>query len=416
MTFESVDSAVSWSEREQARLRMLRLRALERNQFDAVIERALSICASTLRVSRVGLWSFQERQTRLVLTHVVDHECPAEQASVALSVAELASYVELLQLRRCIAVADVRKGSLLSPVFQEYYAPRNVTATLDAPIFRDGQVTGVVCAEQRGEGREWTHQEADFVMSVADILSQLLLSAEVGSLTERLRQLETNLQEARFSETLVRVARGISHDINGLLAVILANVSLLERDWADAQVRERCLREIREVGRGGSRLATTLITYGTPNQGTLRRLAIDEALSASLGVWASVGRARQLRFLPGASGARVFIDPGFLEQIMLNLVTNAVEATGERGLIEVRTSKDEHGRQVLIEVIDDGHGMDEVVKATCFDPFVSTRGEPQRGLGLSTVSGLVRSAGGTVEVASSPNQGTKFSIRLPLAD
>lgn len=413
------EAAVSWNARELARVKMLRLRAQAEEHFDVVLECALGICSTTLDVSRVGLWFFEEGSSRIVLRSIVDRDDCAARGGAAITVREIASYERELQAHRYVAVADVRRDPLLSDVYSSYYAPLGVASTLDAPIYRDGAIVGVVCVENRNTVREWKRDEAEFVMAVADILSQLLLASSLREAEEELRDLESKLTEARFAESLVRVARGISHDINGLLTVILTNVTLLERSGDDASVRARCASEIREVARGGSRLAKTLMTYGTPNQGTLRKLGIDDALAASKGVWASVARARRLEFIPAATDARAFVDPAFLDQILLNLVTNAVEATSDGGKITVRTQRVEPRRfdargEILIEVSDDGKGMDEMTRVRCLEPFYSTKGEPQRGLGLSTVSGLVRSAGGKLEVESKLGEGTTFRVRLPL--
>ncbi|HTM52163.1 MAG TPA: ATP-binding protein, partial [Bryobacteraceae bacterium] len=105
-------------------------------------------------------------------------------------------------------------------------------------------------------------------------------------------------------------------------------------------------------------------------------------------------------------------DPNQIQQLMINLVTNAGEAV-EPGSGEVRVSVMPKGRYVCIEVLDNGHGMDAETQARIFEPFYSTR-FIGRGMGLSAVAGIVRSYYGSVHVESAPGMGTLVRVLLPV--
>jgi signal transduction histidine kinase len=113
--------------------------------------------------------------------------------------------------------------------------------------------------------------------------------------------------------------------------------------------------------------------------------------------------------LPG-----VTCSPGKINQVVLNLVTNAVHASPENGRVTVSTRRVDHG--VSIRVADDGHGIDPVIRGRIFDPFFTTK--PQgvgTGLGLSISHGIVADHGGHIDVESEPGRGTTFTVTLPLS-
>jgi signal transduction histidine kinase len=119
----------------------------------------------------------------------------------------------------------------------------------------------------------------------------------------------------------------------------------------------------------------------------------------------------------------IYADPDQLQQVIVNLVTNAQQAIGERiGKITISLSQttsptDQNARLVRLAVADDGCGMEEVLTQRIFEPFFTTR-ESDRGsgLGLSVVHGIVTSHGGRIELRTTPGQGSEFAIVLPAAD
>ena len=111
---------------------------------------------------------------------------------------------------------------------------------------------------------------------------------------------------------------------------------------------------------------------------------------------------------------QVLIDPGHLQQVMVNIALNAVDAMEENGTLTVETEEDKEAGDVLIRISDTGKGIPEDILPLIFEPFFTTKKVGQgTGLGLSIVHGIVTRAGGKIEVSSSP-QGTTFTIRMPI--
>jgi CheY-like chemotaxis protein len=143
-----------------------------------------------------------------------------------------------------------------------------------------------------------------------------------------------------------------------------------------------------------------------------------------------IGEDVMLTTICSPSLGKVLVDPGQIEQVIMNLVVNARDAMPSGGTLTIETSEvelddkyaSEHvgakvGRHVLLSVNDTGTGMDHETKARLFEPFFTTK-EPGKGtgLGLSTVFGIVRQSGGTIQVISEPQKGASFKVYLPITD
>lgn len=117
-----------------------------------------------------------------------------------------------------------------------------------------------------------------------------------------------------------------------------------------------------------------------------------------------------------SSGRRVVTDPGQVVQVVMNLALNARDAMPSGGTLEIDTRVEPGSGDVLLRVADTGTGMPADVVARIFDPFFTTKGVGHgTGMGLAVVDGIVRRAGGSIEVASTPGEGTAFTVRLPSA-
>jgi PAS domain S-box-containing protein len=244
--------------------------------------------------------------------------------------------------------------------------------------------------------------------------------------TDRRRE-EASLREAQKLESLGVLTGGIAHDFNNLLTPILANVSLA-RETLDAQHPAReMIDDVEESARRAAGLVGQMLTYA--GKGRLRVEPHElgqlvRELTPLLAV-ATTKKAR-LAIEPERGLPNVDLDAAQVRQMVLNLVTNASEAIGDRvGTICVRVRRvrlDEEdlrrlraghelspGNHVVLEVIDDGVGMSRETLERVFDPFYSTKG-PGRGLGLSVLLGIARSHRAAVEVESSEQGGTAFRV------
>lgn len=242
--------------------------------------------------------------------------------------------------------------------------------------------------------------------------------------------LEQRMVDAQRAESLGVLAGGLAHDFNNLLAAILGNVAVGLRETEAGAPAHAVLENIRAAALDATSLTTQLLAYAGRGEISTSDLSLAPILDELLRL-AAPQIPEQVRVtvavpaeLPPIRG-----DAGQLRQVVMNLLTNARDALGERGgtialsaqVLEHDGAVTEHdvlappsaGRFVVLEVADDGPGIDGETLRRIFDPFFSTK-PSGHGLGLASVMGIVRSHGGGISVRSRVGQGTRFSILWPM--
>lgn len=247
---------------------------------------------------------------------------------------------------------------------------------------------------------------------------------------EERKRMEARIQHAQKLESLGLLAGGIAHDFNNILTGILGHASLALRDLpADSRARER-VAAIDLAAKRAADLCQQMLAYSgrgkfvvQPMDLTLIVSEVLEMLSPSMLKKAAI-QADLVHGLPA-----IEVDPTQVRQIIINLLTNALDALGEhRGKIEIRTGHrfcsrsfflepylDQQlndGDYVFLEVVDSGCGMDEVTKARIFDPFFTTK-FTGRGLGLAAVLGIVRGHRGAIKIETTLGAGSRFTVYFP---
>jgi PAS domain S-box-containing protein len=243
------------------------------------------------------------------------------------------------------------------------------------------------------------------------------------------RRLEQHVFEAQRLESLAVLTGGVAHDFNNLLAVILGNSRMALADAAPESPLYTRLARIRAAADHGARLTAQMLAYSGRSSFERKPLDLSRLLEEMADLLrASLSERCQL-VLELSSRAPVEGDATQLQQVVLNLATNASEALGEReGCVWVRagttvqdaaslagavgTENPVPGAYTFLEVADDGPGMDAATQARVFEPFFTTKFSG-RGLGLAAVLGIVRAHGGVVLVRSEPGRGTSIRVLLP---
>ena len=254
----------------------------------------------------------------------------------------------------------------------------------------------------------------------------------VAQRTGELEAAHLQLLHAQKLESLGVLAGGIAHDFNNLLAVVLARSELCLQQLGPGNTHAEHLAIIRDTALEARMLTRQLLSYAGKGQFLLATLDLNEIVgSISQLLRASTSKGIRLLLELWSEVIPVRGDRTQIRQIVLNLVTNAAEAIGERtGTIHVRTGLAEvdevalreaclasnlrSGRYAFLEVEDDGCGISEELRSRLFDPFFTTKFSG-RGLGLAAVLGIVKSHAGTILLHSCPGRGSSFRVLLPLA-
>lgn len=243
------------------------------------------------------------------------------------------------------------------------------------------------------------------------------------------RVLEEQFHQAQKMEAVGRLAGGVAHDFNNMLTVINGYCEiLLEEPPSDLQ-QQAAISAILDAGRRASALTSQLLAFSRkaiiePQVVDLNELLIRlERLLKRL-----IGEDILLKVELAPALGRIKADPHQLDQVIMNLAVNSRDAMPTGGSLIIQTKETQieiptstrtgdmpPGRYVALTVGDSGRGMSSAVLESIFEPFFTTKG-PGRGtgLGLAVVHGVVKQAGGYIEVASSPNSGTTFELYFPL--
>jgi len=226
--------------------------------------------------------------------------------------------------------------------------------------------------------------------------------------------LKRELFHAQRMEGLGRLAGGIAHDINNTLVPVIGLTEAVLKGLAPDSPNAEPLSIVRDAGLRAKSLVQQILTFSRREAPNREPVDLKHFLCATIRfiratVPTTIAIEQQLEPVP-----TILADTAQLHQVMINLITNAVDAIGgDKGNINVLLSAD--GSRVRVSVIDNGCGMDSVMLERIFEPFFTTKGvDKGTGLGLSVVYGIVRAHDGQIKVASDVGKGTRFDILLPI--
>jgi len=241
------------------------------------------------------------------------------------------------------------------------------------------------------------------------------------------RNLEAELFHAQKMEAVGTLAGGIAHDFNNILAAIVGNAEMAQIELPHDHPARQDIVEVQRAARRARELVQQILTFSrkqSPERRPVRTAdVIDDVLRL---LRATIPSTIDLRSQVLDAGLQIFGEPTQLQQVLMNLGTNAAHAIGDRhGVIEIRQTLVDvgtdtihpdlvPGRYVCLTVRDSGHGMDRPTLERAFEPFFTTK-DPGvgTGLGLAVVHGIVKSHEGVVVVESSPDHGTTFKVYFP---
>jgi two-component system cell cycle sensor histidine kinase/response regulator CckA len=422
---DSTESPASDSEPEHAyravTLRLAQARVTSDRQLRDVLREVTRVAAEALRVNRVSVWFFLDERRSIRCDYLHEPGRGDDYEGTILHASDFPVYFTVLESSRVIRFVDRDGDPMSEELRQSYLGPLRITAMLDAPIYQGGEVVGIVCHEYVGHHREWTDPECEFAASVGDIVARLYAEAARLRVENQLGADRAHLLEVQQLAEVGRLAAGVAHDFNNVLTAVFAYVDLVKAEARNDKKMQALASDLAIILDRGRELTQTLMTLGRANGHRPRVVSPAEVLESSLALLRGAAGPRvrvELRAVQGIS--RILIDPLQLERAIVNLVVNARDAMQAGGVITVDLREETLGQTaghqstfVVIEVIDNGEGMDEATREHMFETFFTTKGAKGKGLGLAIVNQVVTLAGGFIQVDSAAGEGTRVRLYLP---
>jgi PAS domain S-box-containing protein len=337
--------------------------------------------------------------------------------------------LEMIGAEKLTQVVGRPITDLVHPADRNRYLEVHRAASAGSPARWEFRIVGL------GGGERWVDSHmVPFDLSTNGHKTAVAVLGVTSDVTER-KRLEDQLRQSQKMDALGRLAAGITHDFNNFVTALIGYTELaLKQIGEDETVYpdlKNDLREILAVGQRASALTRQLLIFSrSPVLEPAEAIRVDDVIAPLDGMLTQlIGRTIRIHTLLRSGDSHVRIDPRHLEQIVVNLATNARDAMPQGGVVTIETSVVElddtyaarkpaqpaPGSYVQLTVSDTGAGMDENVKAHLFEPFFTTKPAGEgTGLGLATVYGIVKQSGGYIWVYSEPGRGTTFKLYFPV--
>jgi PAS domain S-box-containing protein len=329
----------------------------------------------------------------------------------------------------CAQMMDMPREELAGRAFDALIRePREPMLTACRAALEEGRTQHLERVVSRPGGDRIYDTEVIPVLDARGACTHLLVASR--DITDRNR-MEESLRQGQKLESLGVLAGGIAHDFNNLLTSILGNANLGNLVLPLESPGRSYLQQIEEASLKAADLTRQLLAYAGKGKFVVAEVDLNRAVNEMTQLLSvSISKKAVLRLDLAPSSPKLKADPAQIQQIIMNLVTNASEAIGDEksGMITLRTGVQhldseyirnlapafplEPGRFATLEVSDTGCGMSLETQARIFDPFFTTK-FTGRGLGLSAMMGILRSHHGSLKLYSEVGRGTTFKIFLP---
>ncbi|MEO1094992.1 MAG: PAS domain S-box protein [Cyanobacteria bacterium J06638_28] len=448
--------------------------AISQGQVDLAFREITERTAQTLQVSRVSIWLFDPSGTKLICRNLFELATQHHAVGSELLVADYPDYFAALAREGNFAVKDARHDVRTCEFAESYLIPLDIHSILDAMLGSDGKTAGVLCLEAVGKQRCWRTAEENFARSVANLVTLVIAANERQQQAQKLEQTLDKLQRTQLqlvqSEKMSSVGQlvaGVAHEINNPVSFIHGNLThadgyvtdLLhlihqyqshypdphpdiadEIEAIDLTFVQKDLEKVLKSMRVGTErirsIVNSLRNFSRLDEAEVKNVNLHEGIDNTLLILRTRLRAQDWR--PEILVHQDYGDlpvlkchAGQLNQVFMNLLSNAIDALEEQDAQRSREQLETHPSTIqirtqlltqadtpaiLISFADNGPGMDKATRDRLFTPFFTTKPVGKgTGLGLSISYQIITEKhGGSITCDSAIGQGTTFTITLPL--
>jgi signal transduction histidine kinase len=316
----------------------------------------------------------------------------------------------VVRRRKPITAQDIQKADPFP--FSTIPELRHLVSLLAVPLISGSEVLGVL-AFITEKPHLFSKEEIQTAMAAAD---HAALALHRCRLTEKLNTTEEAMRESERLSAIGLLATEVAHEIRNPLTVIKMLIHNLHREGGENDPRQRDFEVITRKMDQMNRTVEQVLNLGRNSEPILVETGLNSVVE-ELALLIRQKIAHQniaLTLLLSSEGPKARMDRAQIEQALLNLILNAIQAMSEGGHLEVRTGNTATEKDVWIEIADSGPGMPEFMRENLFQPFLTSK-PTGTGLGMAIVSKIIKAHDGRIEVSSEPAKGTTIRVTLPAA-
>jgi two-component system, NtrC family, sensor kinase len=317
---------------------------------------------------------------------------------------------DLCKLNKVIMIRDIDKNPRIQ--YPREFLDEGFRMALDIPLILNEDVLGIIRVFF-DQPRDFSEEELDFLAAVAE---QSALALDKARFIEA--------QESRYNHLIIqtekltalgRMAAGIAHEINNPMGGILVYATMLMDQVPEESPIREGLDVIAQETLRCKRIIQELLDFSRERPLLKKMADLNSVMEKALRILENEFKLRKINLEKNLSSDLpvAFLDVNQIQQVFMNILINAVEATQEKGKVKVSTRPGPGGETVIAEISDTGCGIPSENLAKIFEPFFSTK-EKGTGLGLSVSFGIIQSHQGQIDISSLPGSGTHFTITLPV--
>jgi len=441
-------------------LRVSQSADIDKGELDVASRLIINSVCEGLQITRAGIWLYDEMQTLVQCTLLIDKGNDLDHESLVLTRKDFPHYFEALDSERTIAAHDALTDVATFEFAEVYLTPLGISSMLDVPIRHRGKMIGIICCEHQGKAREWYADEVVFAASLADLYGRAVSANERADYEQRLIEANQTLEQKVIDRTaeleaaqeklvesekmaaLGNLVAGIAHEVNTPLGIALTSVSNCKeelkgiyRDFENDELTEQGFKDFEAICSEGLNLAETSLmraanlvqdfkrTSADQTSLEIEEIALDEYIPRVCNPLKPMLRKEQVELsIDVTSNLVITTCPGIIAQLLTNLISNAQRhafgpsVNNDVNRVSVSCSKNAKG--IVISVQDNGKGIPEALHKKVFEPFYTTaRDKGGTGLGLNILYNLVRQKfNGEIDLKSTPGEGTKVTVCIPVED
>lgn len=421
--------------------------AVANGKLEEAVKVITEVAANVLTVQRASIWLLSEDHKELHCFNLYERTPDRHSKGAIFRAREHPHYFRALEEGRALDARDARTDPRTSNFSKEYLIPLGITSVLNAAIRLSGRTVGIVCHEHVGEPRKWLSDEINFAGEIADQMAQVLINckhreaeealkkAHAGlerRVAERTQELQEEISERKKAEAKERMlqikilqteklssigllAAGVAHELNSPLAGLLSLLRTYQKRSEDGTEEHEILGEMLESSERMAKIVKDLNDFSKVSEHKPNDIDFHEVIEATLSFSGHQMTRRNIKIIKNydESLPKIKGNKSQLQQVVLNILTNAGDAMPHGGELTITTRFLKDLNLVCIEFEDTGQGIREEDLPKIFDPFFTTkpRGEGT-GLGLSVSHGIIQSHKGEFLVESRMGVGSKLSIKL----